>query len=604
MYLFFAVLNTYMRSFFFFIDTNNIWHWRLPFQGILNELVAAGLFYLIFRILFLIITFRKLRKVLLTLFVMIWIIINYINYQYANTFNALLPFSWFYELNNFNEIGGSRDILLQNADFDMIYLVLLPFFFSIYFIFRLEHLWEKTRKRDVMFIFLISVFFQSSTLYADIQPRVESIVHSHLIKYWYYGYDEKRKTSQKEYELNSISKSFINKINETIDDKPLKVPIVTKDTNVVLIIMESFRAYDIGAYGSKLNLSPYFDKYAEEGILFENIYSPFNLSKVGMWTTLCGAHQNVKGGAVFTHFPDHEIKCIFDYFNDIDYETIWIHGQSATYDSQGYFMNRHQVKHIIDRLSFPVDSEILGWGLSDREVFSFSLNFLSEMENSFFAVIQTITNHHPYVAPKSYRKNYGFDKNTNNFFSTFHYSDEMLGKFLEEYLKTENGKNSLIIITADHGNGKKLVNNIRNKKISILNQYQIPLLILYPKKFKNIRKKINIIGSQVDIMPTIMDIMNMEYNFPIFGKSLLRDFKYRYVKGNIEGGWLLYDERFISMRHKKSPTDRYGKPLVLNKTDIRWVDLFNEIDNIQHWMVQQKSRKYLLEKLSQYGWRF
>ena len=53
-----------------------------------------------------------------------------------------------------------------------------------------------------------------------------------------------------------------------------------------------------------------------------------------------------------------------------------------------------------------------------------------------------------------------------------------------------------------------------------------------------------------------------------------------------------------------SPKDRYGKPLVLNKTDIRWVDLFNEIDNIQHWMVQQKSRKYLLEKLSQYGWRF
>ena len=42
----------------------------------------------------------------------------------------------------------------------------------------------------------------------------------------------------------------------------------------------------------------------------------------------------------------------------------------------------------------------------------------------------------------------------------------------------------------------------------------------------------------------------------------------------------------------------------LNKTDIKWVDLFDEINNIQHWMVQQKSRKYLLEKLSQYGWRF
>ena len=87
---------------------------------------------------------------------------------------------------------------MKNTCFYFLFKEIYIIFFSVYFIFRLEHLWEKTRKRDAMFIFLISVFFQSSTLYADIQPRVESIVHSHLIKYWYYGYDEKRKTSQKE----------------------------------------------------------------------------------------------------------------------------------------------------------------------------------------------------------------------------------------------------------------------------------------------------------------------------------------------------------------------------------------------------------------------
>ena len=173
MYLFFAVLNIYLRSFFFFIDTNNIWHWRLPLQGLLNELVAAGLFYLIFRILFSIITIPKLRKVFLALFVTIWIIINYINYQYANTFNSLLPFSWFYELKNITEIGSYGDILFQNTDFDMIYLILIPLFFSIYIIFYLDYLWKKTRKRDVLYIFFISIFFQSSTLYADIQPRIE-----------------------------------------------------------------------------------------------------------------------------------------------------------------------------------------------------------------------------------------------------------------------------------------------------------------------------------------------------------------------------------------------------------------------------------------------
>ena len=96
----------------------------------------------------------------------------------------------------------------------------------------------------------------------------------------------------------------------------------------------------------------------------------------------------------------------------------------------------------------------------------------------------------------------------------------------------------------------------------------------------------------------------MEYNFPIFGKSLLREFKYRYVKGNIEGGWLLYNERFISMRHKKSPSDVFGNPLTLNEMDQEWAVLFDEIDDLQHWMVQQKSKENLLKELSQLGWRY
>lgn len=191
-----------------------------------------------------------------------------------------------------------------------------------------------------------------------------------------------------------------------------------------------------------------------------------------------------------------------------------------------------------------------------------------------------------------------------SFFQRFNTQIKYSEFFLDNYVKTENGKNSLIIITADHGNGKKLVNNIRNKKISILNQYQIPLLILYPINYKVGRQEINTLGSQVDIMPTIMDIMNMEYNFPMFGKSLIREFKYRYAKGSIEGGWLLYDERFISMRQKNSPSDVFGNPLSVNETDQEWTDLFNEVNNLQHWMVQQKSKEKLSNKLSQLGWKY
>jgi len=42
----------------------------------------------------------------------------------------------------------------------------------------------------------------------------------------------------------------------------------------------------------------------------------------------------------------------------------------------------------------------------------------------------------------------------------------------------------------------------------------------------------------------------------------------------------------------------------VNETDKEWTDLFDEIDDLQHWMVQQKSKEILLNKLSQLGWRY
>ena len=48
----------------------------------------------------------------------------------------------------------------------------------------------------------------------------------------------------------------------------------------------------------------------------------------------------------------------------------------------------------------------------------------------------------------------------------------------------------------------------------------------------------------------------------------------------------------------------YLDPLSVNETDQEWTDLFNEIDDLQHWMVQQKSKENLLKKLSQLGWKY
>ena len=97
--------------------------------------------------------------------------------------------------------------------------------------------------------------------------------------------------------------------------------------------------------------------------------------------------------------------------------------------------------------------------------------------------------------------------------------------------------------------------------------------------------------------------MQYGYIFYIdFGKSLVRNFKQRYVKGNMEGGWLLYDERFISMRQNKSPSDVFGNPLFVNETDQEWTDLFNEIDNYSTgWFNRNHKKNFQINFISLAG---
>ncbi|MAA90931.1 MAG: hypothetical protein CL914_12190, partial [Deltaproteobacteria bacterium] len=184
----------------------------MPLQGILNELVVAGLFYLVIGLLWIIIKRKRIRKLFLFLFSVLWIVINYINFQYASTFNSLVPISWFSELNNITSLGNINDILIQNIETNMIYMIVIPIMFLIFFIFCIEKYWIDLNKIYYLSVFLLSVFFQSSTLYADIHPRIESVVHSHILKYWYYNYDDQLNKSKESAELNSFSADFLERI--------------------------------------------------------------------------------------------------------------------------------------------------------------------------------------------------------------------------------------------------------------------------------------------------------------------------------------------------------------------------------------------------------
>ncbi len=57
---------------------------------------------------------------------------------------------------------------------------------------------------------------------------------------------------------------------------------------VIFLFLESFRAKNVGSLGCPLNLTPSFDKWSKEGILFSQFHSNGTLTSLSMVSSLFG----------------------------------------------------------------------------------------------------------------------------------------------------------------------------------------------------------------------------------------------------------------------------------------------------------------------------
>jgi phosphoglycerol transferase MdoB-like AlkP superfamily enzyme len=93
------------------------------------------------------------------------------------------------------------------------------------------------------------------------------------------------------------------------------------------------------------------------------------------------------------------------------------------------------------------------------------------------------------------------------------YTDYAIGKFIRDASKQDWFKDTIFVITADHQASSA------GKTQLPLNKYHIPLIIYSPS---NITPSINNnLGSQIDIIPTILSMLNFSYHSKFYGQDLI-----------------------------------------------------------------------------------
>ncbi|MFC1752186.1 sulfatase-like hydrolase/transferase [Thermoproteota archaeon] len=295
--------------------------------------------------------------------------------------------------------------------------------------------------------------------------------------------------------------------------------------NIVIIFMESFRSHDIGAYGSSKGLTPFFDSLAEEGWLWENFYANGIQTPRGALAALCSLYPYL-GPSIQRSRPDSPLLGLGSILKEHGYKTEFFHNGSLAFDKKIPFFSNLGFDVMMGMRELDPDSKFghYGWGFPDvpfAEILANRLNSY-KLDDPLLLVAFTVSHHHPWAVPDSELKvvkEEGSDEYL-RFQNSIHYSDHALGVFFKN-LSKDVLERTIFFITADtaqpmgeHYNNFALLSYLYEENV------RIPLLVYAPGFIKEGRR-FSEISSQVDIMPTILDMLDVKSLNHALGRSLL-----------------------------------------------------------------------------------
>jgi len=290
--------------------------------------------------------------------------------------------------------------------------------------------------------------------------------------------------------------------------------------NVVIFILESYGREYSGAFNKGTTIpnfksyTPFIDSLANHSLIFTNGYANGHKSIHGMSSILAGI-PSFREAFTSSPYPKQKIESLVSTLKSIGYDTSFFHG--APNGSMGFlgFGNILGFDHYYGKTEYNNDADFDGvWGIWDEPFFQYMKRTLDGKKQPFMATLFSVTSHEPYQIPEKYQGK--FPKGTVNIHQCIGYTDYALKRFFQEARKQPWYQNTLFVMVADHGN------TIAYEEYSKeFNLNTVPILFFSPNH--------KWVGSnaqwaqQIDIYPTILDMIGYQKPFRSWGRSLIHE---------------------------------------------------------------------------------
>ena len=460
---------------------------------------------------------------------------------------------------------------------------------------RFLNLWNRVSVVKCFGVYM----YQIDDLVQSLEPKLNNI----------FGHDNAYKEVTDYYNNNKVKKSDNEYTN------------IFKDKNVIVIHFESLQTFVMNlSFGGK-EVLPNINKLANEGIFFSNFYP-----QVGVGTssdsefTFSTSMMPSSNGTVFVSYANNYYVSLQKLLKEQGYYTFSMHANNGDFWNRANMHKSLGYDKFYSKNYYEIDDVIGTFGLSDKSFFRQSVPMIKEIaanNEKFMGTLITLTSHVPWSdTDKMGEYNVGYleDDVMGRYIKALHYSDEALGKFIDELDKEGLLDNTVLVIYGDHDarigmDSYNLLYNYNNSTGKLLtsgdkgyvdvNKYKYALdkstpYIIWTKDQK-FNVKCDTPMGMIDSLPTLgnmlgvsskyslgTDIMSIKdgSNMVVFkGGSFLTD-KYYYNSQNDEVYSIknqmiidIYDKEYIDVRKEKA------QQILEVSDDIINFDLLKEIVN-------------------------
>ena len=297
----------------------------------------------------------------------------------------------------------------------------------------------------------------------------------------------------------------------------------TNKPNVVVLMLESWGAQHIDALRlakneTPLGATPNFDALARTGRLYNRFYANGQRSIQGAEAIL--ASQPTFAGMPFLGEGIEQNRQSFmgELARSQGYETFFLqsseHG-SLRFDAisaRAGFGTYRGAEDIVNLHETPKPAAT--WGTWDHNTFQAAHQLFAAARKPFLGFVFTSSTHTPWLVPDARFQKFKGKSDKELFLNSLYYADWALGQLIAAAKQAGYYDNTIFVLLADHAD------EFTDNTGDIPNLYNIPLLLVGPGIKPGMDARI---GSQLDILPTLIDLCGWQTPYAGMGRSLLDD---------------------------------------------------------------------------------